>query len=103
MELATALLNRLKPSKVLQIISEQKEKRVIIPDSMKSDDGDSSVALMFADNIDYLECTLSSAGTSHHVNFNLVKKQTQVENQAINEQEELQSQSMLQVTTSRGN
>ena len=74
---------------------------------MKSDDGDSSVALMFVDNIDNLECTLSGAGTSHHVNFNLVKKQTQAENQAINEQEELQSQSMSQsmsqVTTSRGN
>ena len=57
---------------------------------MKSDYGDSSVALMVADNIDNLECTLSGAGTSHRVNSILVKKQTQLENQAINEQEELQ-------------
>ena len=56
---------------------------------MKSDSGDSSVALMVADNIDNLECTLSSAGTSHCVNSIFVKKQTQVKNQAINEQEEL--------------
>ena len=37
-----------------------------------------------------MECTLSGAGTSHRVNSILVKKQTQVENQAINEQDELQ-------------
>ena len=57
---------------------------------MKCDDVDSSVALMVADNIHNLECTLSGAGTSHRVNSILVKKQTQVENQAINEHEELQ-------------
>ena len=37
-----------------------------------------------------MECTLSGAGTSHRVHSILVKKQTQVENQAINEQDELQ-------------
>ena len=37
-----------------------------------------------------MECTLSGAGTSHRVNSILVKKQTQVENQVINEQDELQ-------------
>ena len=36
-----------------------------------------------------MECTLSGAGTSHRVNSILVKKQTQVENQTINEQDEL--------------
>ena len=45
---------------------------------------------MVANDIDNLECTLSGAGLSHRVNSILVKKQTQVENQAINEQEELQ-------------
>ena len=54
---------------------------------MKSDDGDSSVSLMVADNIDNLECTLSGAGTSHCVNSILVRKQTQIENKAINEHE----------------
>ena len=85
-----SLIEEIETEHALQIISEQKEKRVIIPDNMKSDDGDSSVALMVADNIDNLECTLSGAGTSHRVNSILVKKQTQVKNQAINEQEELQ-------------
>ena len=37
-----------------------------------------------------MECTLSGVGTSHRVNSILVKKQTQVENQAINELDELQ-------------
>ena len=94
MELAAALL---------QIISEQKEKWVIIPDNMKSDDGDSSVALMVADNIDNLECALSGASMSHRVNSILVKKQTQVENQAINEQEELQLPTKRVCRISRGN
>ena len=84
------LIEEIETEQALEITSEQKEKRVIIPDNMKSDDGESSVALMVADNIDNLECTLSGADMSHPVNSILVKKQTQVENQAINEQEELQ-------------
>ena len=36
---------------------------------MESDDVDSFVALMVADNIDNLECTLIGAGMSHCVNF----------------------------------
>ena len=86
MELAT---EEIETEPALQIISEQKETWVIIPDNMKNDYGDSSVALMVADNIDNLECTMCGAGTSHRVNSILVKKQTQAKNQAINEQEEL--------------
>ena len=71
-----SLIEETETEHALQIISEQKEKLVIIPDNMKSDDGDSSVALMVADNIDNLECTLSGAGASHRVNSILVKKQT---------------------------
>ena len=72
-----SLIEEIETEHALQIISEQKEKRVIIPDNTKSDDGDSSVALIVADNIDNYECTLSGAGTSHRVNSILVKKQTQ--------------------------
>ena len=104
--ISNSLIEEIETEHALQIISEQKQKRVIIPDNMKSDDVDSSVALMVADNIDNLECTLSGTGTSHCVNSILVKKQTQAKSQAKNEQEELQSptkQSMSQVTTSEGN
>ena len=37
-----SLIEEIETEHVLQILSEQKEKRVIIPDNMKSDDGDSS-------------------------------------------------------------
>ena len=49
-----SLIEEIETEQALQIISEQKEKRVIIPDNTKSDDGDSSVALMVADIIDNL-------------------------------------------------
>ena len=84
MELATALLKRLKQNTHYRLLVNKKKNGLYIPDNIKSDDGDSSVALMVADNIDNLECTLSGAGTSNRVNSILVKKQTQVENQAIN-------------------
>ena len=44
-----SLIEEIETEQALQIISKQ-----IIPDNMKSDDGDSSVALMVADNIDNL-------------------------------------------------
>ena len=44
-----SLIEEIETEQALQIISEH-----IIPDNMKSDDGDSSVALMVADNIDNL-------------------------------------------------
>ena len=49
-----SLIEEIEAEQALQIISEQKGKRVIIPDNMKNDDDDSSVALMVADNIDNL-------------------------------------------------
>ena len=49
-----SLVEEIETEQALQIISEQKEKQVIAPDNMESDDGDSSVALMVADNINNL-------------------------------------------------
>ena len=64
--ISNSLIEEIETEHTLQIIS--KQKRVIIPDNMKSDDDDSFVALMVADNIDNLECTLIGAGMSHCVN-----------------------------------
>ena len=66
--ISNSLIEEFETEHALQIISEQKQKWVIIPDNLKSDDVDSSIALMVADNIDNLECTLIGAGMSHCVN-----------------------------------
>ena len=58
----------------LKVISEQTLNRVPIPDECNKPDNP-PVALMVADNIDNLECTISGAGTSHRVNSILVLKQ----------------------------
>ena len=46
-----SLIEEIETEHALQIISEQKGKRVSISDNMKSEDSDSSVALMVSDNI----------------------------------------------------
>ena len=66
--ISKSLIEEIETEHALQIISVQKQKWVIIPDNMESDDVDSSVALMVADNIDNFECTLIGAGMSHCVN-----------------------------------
>jgi hypothetical protein len=58
----------------LKVINEQTLNRVLIPDECKQFNNP-PVALMVADNIDNLECTMSGAGTSHRVNPILVMKQ----------------------------
>ena len=58
----------------LKVISEQTLNRVFIPDECNKPDNP-PVALMVADNIDNLECTISGAGTSHRVDSILVLKQ----------------------------
>ena len=63
--ISNSLFEEVETEHALQTISEQKQKWVIIPDNMESDDVDSFVALMVADNIDNLECTLIGAGMSH--------------------------------------
>ena len=67
-KISKSLIEEIETEHAQQIISEQKQKWVIIPDNMESDDVDSSVALIVADNIDNLECTLIGAGMSHCVN-----------------------------------
>ena len=67
-KISKSLIEEIETEHAQQIISEQKQKWVIIPDNMESDDVDSSVALIVADNIDNLEGTLIGAGMSHCVN-----------------------------------
>ena len=58
----------------LKVINEQTLNRVLILDECNKPDNP-PVALMVADNIDNLECTISGAGTSHRVNSIFVLKQ----------------------------
>ena len=58
-----------------------KQSRVVIPREFKEGETSSLVALMIADNIDNLECTLSATGTSHRVNSILVLNKKEEQNQ----------------------
>ena len=58
----------------LKVINEQTLNRMLIPDECNKPDNP-PVALMVADNIDILECTICGAGTSHQVDPILVLKQ----------------------------
>ena len=49
----------------LEVINEQRENRDVIPASVKQEASRSTFALMVADNIDNLECTLRGSGTSY--------------------------------------
>ena len=57
----------------------RRENRVVIPPIVTQEETRSTVALMVADNIDNLECTLSGSGTSHRVNSILVTEQKERE------------------------
>lgn len=63
----------------LKVINEQRENRVVILPIVTQEETRSTVALMVADNIDNLECTLSGSGTSHRVNSVHVTKQKERE------------------------
>lgn len=66
------LVEEIETEYALEVINEQRENRVVIPTNVMQEESRSSVALMVADNIDNLECTLSGSGTSHRVNSILV-------------------------------
>ena len=67
------LVEEIETEFALKVIKEQTLNRVLIPDECKQLDNP-SVALMVADNIDNLECTMGGAGTSHRVNSILILK-----------------------------
>ena len=68
------LIGEIETEFALKVINEQTLDRVLIPDECNKPDNP-PVALMVADNIDNLECTISGTGTSHRVNSILVLKQ----------------------------
>ena len=67
------LVEEIETEFALKVINEQTLNRVLIPDECQQINNP-PVALMVADNIDNLECTLSGAGTSHRVNSILILK-----------------------------
>ena len=72
-EIGYNLIEEIETEFALKIINEQTLNRVLIPDECNKPNNP-PVALMVADNIDKLECTISGAGTSHRVNSILVLK-----------------------------
>ena len=68
------LLEGIEKEFALKVINEQAVNRVLIPEECYQPNNP-PVALMAADKIDHLECTLSRAGTSHRVNLILFLKQ----------------------------
>ena len=68
------LIGEIETEFALKVINEQTLNRVLIPDECNKTENP-PVALMVADNIDKLECTISEAGTSHRMNSILVLKQ----------------------------
>ena len=75
------LLEEIETDFALNVINEQAENRAVIPIDFKEGETSSPVALMIADNIDNLECTLSGTGTSHRVNSILVLNKKEEHNQ----------------------
>ena len=73
------LVEEIETEYALKVINEQRENRVVIPPIVTQEETRSTVALMVADNIDNLECTLSGSGTSHRVNSILVTEQKERE------------------------
>ena len=67
-----------------KVLDEQKQSRVIIPEGVTTNNCDSSVALMVADNIDNLENTM----TLHRVNYILVTMEAPETNQEVEEGQE---------------
>ena len=73
------LVEEIETEYVLDVINKQRENRVVLPVSVTQEECKSTVALMVADNIDNLECTLSGSGTSHRVNSILVTERNERE------------------------
>ena len=74
------LLEEIETEFALNVINEQTENHVVIPTELREGESSSSVALMIADNIDNLECTISGSGTSQRVNSILVLEKMQEDN-----------------------
>ena len=73
------LVEEIETEYALEVINKQRENRVVIPANVIQEEARSTVALMVADNIDNLECTLSGSGTSHRVNSILVTETNETE------------------------
>ena len=58
------LIEEIETETALQVISDQKQNRVVIPVDLEEMERSSSVGIMIADNVDNLECMLSGFGTS---------------------------------------
>jgi len=71
------LVEEIETEYALDVINKQRENRVAA--SITQEECKSTVALMVADNIDNLECTLSGSGTSHRVNSILVTERNERE------------------------
>ena len=68
------LIREIETEHALITISQQADKRVVIPDEENLNLANNKIALMVADNIDNLENTITGLGTSHRVNSILVTK-----------------------------
>ena len=75
------LVEEIETDFALNVINEQAENRVVIPSDFNEGETSCPVALMIADNIDNLECTLSGTGTSHRVNSILELNKKEEQNQ----------------------
>jgi len=73
------LVEEIETGYALDVIDKQRENRVVLLASVTQEECKSTVALMVADNIDNLECTLSGSGTSHRVNSILVTERNERE------------------------
>ena len=73
------LVEEIETEYALDVVNKQRENRVVLPASLTQEECKSTVALMVADNIDNLECTLSGSGTSHRVNCILVTERSEGE------------------------
>ena len=73
------LVQEIETEYALEVINKQRENQVVIPASVTQEESRSTVALMVADNIDSLECTLTGSGTCHRVNSILVTQRNEKE------------------------
>lgn len=79
------LVQEIETEYALEVIDVQRENKVVIPAKVTAESVSSKVAVMVADNIDIMECTLTGSGTSHRVNSILItetKKQGENRNSA---------------------
>lgn len=62
------LVEEIKTKYMSDVNNKQQENSVVLPASVIQEDCKSIVAVIMADKIDNMECTLSRCGTSHHMN-----------------------------------